>query len=173
VIYVAALFLIIRTIFLARRPGPIVSAAVAAVLLAGTTTVVAARLTLTPAGSEVIPWQPYSETAFAAARDSGQVTMVEFTASWCFNCIALEATTFHDPRSGQAVRNAHAIALRADLTDRHAPGWKLLGELNPAGGIPLTAIYTPGSHDPQQLASLYTTQDLVDALARAKAPIVK
>jgi thiol:disulfide interchange protein DsbD len=173
VIYVAALFLIIRTIFLARRPGPIVSAAVAAVLLAGTTTVVAARLTLTPAGSEVIPWQPYSETAFASARDSGQVTMVEFTASWCFNCIALEATTFHDPRSGQAVRNARAIALRADLTDRHAPGWKLLGELNPAGGIPLTAIYAPGSDDPQQLASLYTTQDLVDALARAKSPSLK
>jgi thiol:disulfide interchange protein DsbD len=169
VILAASLFLIARTITLTRRPGPIFAAIVAAIALAGSASFVAARLVLHPAGGDTIPWQPYSEEAFAAARSSDHVTMVEFTAAWCANCLGLEATTFHDPRSGQAVRDAKAITLRADLTDRHAPGWKLLGDLNPAGGIPLTAIYAPGPGDPQQLASLYTTQELVDALNRAAA----
>jgi suppressor for copper-sensitivity B len=166
-IFAACLFLIARTISLTHKPGPITAAIIAAIALAGSTSIVAARLTV-PAGSETIPWQPFSEEAFAAARASNHITIVEFTAAWCANCLGLEATTFHDPRSGQAVRDANAIALRADLTDRHAPGWKLLGDLNPAGGIPLTAIYSPNQPDPQQLASIYTTGDLVDALARAK-----
>jgi thiol:disulfide interchange protein DsbD len=169
-IFAACVFLIARTISLTHNPGPITAAIIAAIALAGSTSIVAARLTL-PAGSETIPWQPYSEEAFAAARASNHITIVEFTAAWCANCLGLEATTFHDPRSGQAVRDANAIALRADLTDRHAPGWKLLGNLNPAGGIPLTAIYSPGQKDPQQLASIYTTHDLIDALNRAKTSI--
>lgn len=168
VVVAASLFLIGRTISFTRRVMPIAMAVLFAIVLAGAAVAAAARLTITPAGGDVIAWQPYSEEAFAKARASGQITMVEFTAAWCTNCLALEATTFHDPRAGQAVRDAHAIALRADLTDRHAPGWGLLGQLNPAGGIPLTAIYGAGSDAPTQLASLYTTQELVDALAGVK-----
>jgi thiol:disulfide interchange protein len=60
--------------------------------------------------------------------------------------------------------------LKADLTRSDAPGWPLLKKLNPSGGIPLTAIYPPGSSEPIQLASIYTADDLVRALEQADRP---
>jgi len=56
------------------------------------------------------------------------------------------------------------------LSDQDAPGWPKVNELNPGGGIPLTAIYSPnsGGEEPAgKLTSLYTTQNLLDALSRA------
>jgi thiol:disulfide interchange protein len=170
VVAAAGLFLIGRTLSFTRKALPVVMATVVAVVLTGSACFAAARIT-TPSsgGADAIPWEPYSQAAFDKARASGRITIVEFTAAWCTNCLALEATTFHDARSGKAVRDANAIALRADLTDRHAEGWKRLGELNAAGGVPLTAIYKPGSDTPEELASLYTVQELVDAIGRARA----
>jgi len=43
----------------------------------------------------------------------------------------------------------------------------VVNQLNPGGGIPLTAIYSPNSDEPIKLTSLYTTQNLLDALDRA------
>ena len=59
------------------------------------------------------------------------------------------------------------VTLRADLTRDDAPGWQKLRELNPSGGIPLTVIYPPGTDRPLQLASIYTTRNLIDILAQA------
>jgi hypothetical protein len=47
------------------------------------------------------------------------------------------------------------------------PGHDLLLKLNPAGGIPLTAIYFPGRNDPVVLASVYSSKELLDAVKSA------
>ena len=56
---------------------------------------------------------------------------------------------------------------KVDLTNSNAPGKSLLLKLNPAGGIPLTAIYPARSDDPIVLASFYSTETLLDALKQA------
>ena len=53
--------------------------------------------------TDQILWQPYTQATFAQARASGNVVLVEFTAFWCGNCQALEATVFHDPRVKDAI----------------------------------------------------------------------
>jgi hypothetical protein len=42
--------------------------------------------------------------------------------------------------------------------------WDVVNKLNPGGGIPLTAIYGPHQQEPSKLTSLYTAQNLIDAL---------
>jgi len=165
----AGVFLMVRTVQLTRRPGLILVSLVIAGLLVGSTLWVTLRLTRGGGVEEreLIAWRPYTDAAFEEARKGGKPVMVEFTANWCANCLALEATVFRDARAAEAVRKSGAVTFRADLTKGDAPGWEHLRKLNPAGGIPLTAIYPPGAGEPVQLSSIYSTQNLVDALAEA------
>jgi thiol:disulfide interchange protein DsbD len=162
VLAAASLFLIVRTLQYTRRPMGVITAVVLAALITGGSLWFALKLTRSG-----IPWQPYSQQALASARADGKIVMVEFTANWCANCLALEAQVFNDPAAIAAVRNSGAVTLRADLSNEDAPGWKLLRQLNASGGIPLTAIYAPGSDTPTQLSSIYQTSHLEAALKQA------
>jgi thiol:disulfide interchange protein len=161
VVAVAMLFLVIRAFQLSKSAGPIIAAIISAIAVDA----VALALTLRLLGG--LDWKPYSQQAFAAARATGKPVLVEFTANWCGNCLALEASVYHDKKTAAAIHDHGVILLRADLTNENAPGWPVVNELNPGGGIPLTAIYPPSSDEPIKLTSLYTTQNLLDALDRA------
>jgi thiol:disulfide interchange protein DsbD len=161
VVVAAMIFLIVRTLQLSRRIWPIAAsflAAAAAIWLS-------LSITLRLLGG--LAWQPYSDAAFAAARATGKPVLVEFTANWCPNCLSIEASVYHDPRTAEALKRYAVILMRADLTSEDAPGWPKVNELNPGGGIPLTAIFSPHQDQPDKLTSLYTTQNLIDALKRA------
>jgi hypothetical protein len=56
--------------------------------------------------------------------------------------------------------------IKADVTDDTAPARPLLGRLNPAGAIPLTAIYAPKSDGPRLLDGIYSVDDLLSAIAK-------
>jgi len=162
VIAAAMLFLVIRTIQLSGRALPIF------VSLASAAAVIAISISITLRMTGGLEWKPFSQQAFADARASGKPVLVEFTANWCANCLALEGSVFHDPRTAAAVEKKDVILLRADLTSTDAPGWDMVNQLNPGGGIPLTAIYGHSNDaEPIKLTSLYTTQNLLDALQRA------
>jgi thiol:disulfide interchange protein len=161
VIAAAMLFLFIRTLQLSQRSWPKALAFVTGVVVVG----ISLSITLRLAGG--LDWKPYSQEAFAQARATGKPVLVEFTANWCSNCLALEASVYHDKKTAAAIHDQNVILLRADLTDENAPGWPIVNQLNPAGGIPLTVIYGANKPEPIKLTSLYTTQNLLDALNRA------
>jgi thiol:disulfide interchange protein len=163
VVVVAMIFLIIRTIQLAPRRGPVIGA----LLSAAAAIAIALDITLRLTGG--LDWQPYSPDALAAARADGRPVLVEFTANWCGNCLALEASVFRDPKIARAVKQKNVLLLRADMTDAPQSSWDLVNRLNPGGGIPLTAVYGPHSDEPLKLTSLFTTQNLIDTLNRAES----
>ncbi len=163
VVAASMVFLVVRMIQLSRRAWAIV----ASLVIAGSVIWVSLAITLRLTGG--IAWQTYSDQAFAEARASGRPLLVEFTANWCPNCLSIEASVYHDPRTAEELHRANVVLLRADLTDEKAPGWKKVDELNPGGGIPLTAIYGPHVEQPIKMTSLYTTQNLIDAISRATA----
>jgi thiol:disulfide interchange protein DsbD len=153
-----AIFLIVRTRQIMPRARPIIIASLISLAFCGA--VAAAAIQSNRAGDT---WQPYSASALDEKR-GGHIVLVDFTANWCLNCKYVEATVFSDPAVKAALHRHDVRLLRADLTRDDAPGWKLLGELNATGGIPLTAIYFPDHQKPSQLSSIYTAKRLVEVL---------
>lgn len=113
-----------------------------------------------------VQWVEYSDQVLDTARKSNQVVLVKFTASWCLNCQTIEGTVFKDERTFAALRKHNVVTVKADLTSNKAAGWPRLRQLNPTGGIPLTAIYFPGKEQPEVIASIYTTDTLIAALEK-------
>ncbi|HEV8293265.1 MAG TPA: cytochrome c biogenesis protein CcdA, partial [Tepidisphaeraceae bacterium] len=162
IVAAAGIFLIIRTVHFSQRLTPRLVAVGIALLMIVPAGAFAYRITNPP-----IAWKPYSAEAVADAKSKKRVVMLEFTAAWCGNCLALESTVFHDERSVKAIKEADAVAIRVDLTRKDAPGWKLLKELSPVAAIPFTAVFPGNGGEPIKLTGVYSADDLAQAMRTA------
>jgi thiol:disulfide interchange protein DsbD len=175
VVAVAAMFLLARTVQISTSAAAVGFASVISVAMLGGVLWWTARITgiASPAANVAQSWHPYNAAEFAAARNSGKPVLVKFTANWCATCQVIEGTVFRQASVWDALKKDEVVAIKVDLTDSDAPGKDLLLSLNPAGGIPLTAIYPANSDRPIILASIYSTDMLLDALKQAVAETAK
>jgi thiol:disulfide interchange protein DsbD len=161
----AAGYLLVKTVKNGAGVRGIVIASCLALVMIGSTSAIAATF-ISP-----VTWQAYSDQTIDAARPK-QIVLVKFTANWCLTCQYIERSVYHDKTTAAALAKYHVLSVKADLTDRDAPGWKRLKELSSTGGIPLTAIYVPGQEKPIILASVYTTDTLLKTLEEVGRPVV-
>jgi thiol:disulfide interchange protein DsbD len=164
----ACLYLVARTTQIAKSSTALYISTFMAVAILGGSLVLALRLTdAFPAQSGTsdnqVTWATYSPHALADARASHKIVLVDFTANWCLNCKYVESTVYHDPRTLNALRHLGVVTMKADLTDHDAPGWELRNQLG-SEGIPYTAVYLPDAAQPVGLASIYTTDTLLNVL---------
>ncbi len=162
VIVIASGYLIGRTLLLAPRVRPLMISSAIALLLVGSTGYWT-WLMVQSAGH----WSTYTKSDFDATRQN-QIVLVKFTANWCQTCQWIEGNVYTQGDVWRALNDRNVHAIKADLTDLtddpQLDPRPLLTQLNPAGGIPLTAIFAPGRREPIVLSSLYSEQDLLAAL---------
>ncbi len=112
-------------------------------------------------------WNEWTLESFEQARADGHITVLDFTAEWCINCKVLKASVLDRDPVYSELANADVVKFTVDLTSRSAPGWDFLRNELGQTGIPLLAIYPPGSDEPWQ-SNAYTPQQVLSALEQAR-----
>jgi thiol:disulfide interchange protein DsbD len=154
-----------------RRGALHLAAAVLALLLAGGSSILAARTPTPESGPATAPTSgprsaPWSPAAIEAALAEGRPVLVNFTADWCVTCKINERTALTSPRVAAAMERSGALYLVGDWTRRDDA---ITAELQRHGrsGVPLYLLYSPGSAEPRILPQLLTEGVVVEALTTA------
>lgn len=167
VVAAAGAFLLVRTVQYAKRLTPRLIGVAIALLLVVPSFLAARNFTYHPHD-----WVSFSDASLAQAKASGKPVLVEFTADWCGNCHFVEAFVLNNRGVVATLKKHDVVMVKADVTGDEAPAKQLLGELNPAGAIPLTVIYSPHREKPLMLTGIYTRADLQHAVEEASRPEV-
>ncbi|MEO0590126.1 MAG: thioredoxin family protein [Pseudomonadota bacterium] len=111
--------------------------------------------------------QPFSNSALAEARASGQPVFLWFTADWCVTCKVNESVAIEREVTAQAFEEAGVIAMVGDWTVRDEEITAFLTQQG-AAGVPLYLWYEPGVDDPEQLPQVLTPDTLVERAGKPR-----
>lgn len=115
--------------------------------------------------SSEIAWEPYSEERLEAATAAGRPIFIDFTAAWCVTCKFNEQFAIETSAVAVALKEADALALKADWTDGNEEVTAALRRYG-AQGVPLY-VAVPPTGEPIVLPTIVTSGMITDALRQA------
>lgn len=107
-------------------------------------------------------------------RDSGKISVIEFTADWCPNCKLVEKVTLQSEQVAGALNDPAVDFMVADITGKNPDAERMM-RLFKSQAIPLLAIVPPGEDftRPIILRDIYSEQDVMKALETARSGTAK
>jgi thioredoxin:protein disulfide reductase len=93
--------------------------------------------------------------ALQAAQADGRPVFVDFWASWCKNCSAMEHTTFSAAAVKQRLAGYHVVRLQAEHPNQ-SPAKEVLDRFNVLG-LPAYVVLTPKNSSPAPAGNVSTT----------------
>jgi thiol:disulfide interchange protein DsbD len=108
-------------------------------------------------------WQNYSEEALESALQQGLPVFIDFTAAWCITCQVNERVALETPEVRKRFEEKKVLLLKADWTHQDE---KIAKKLESFGrnGVPLYALYPPGSREPRILPQILTPDIVLSAV---------
>ncbi|HPL17314.1 MAG TPA: thioredoxin family protein [Spirochaetota bacterium] len=111
----------------------------------------------------------FSAGRLIANRDSGKISVIEFTADWCPNCRLVEKVTLQSEKVAGALNDPAVDFMVADITGKNPDAERMM-RLFKSQAIPLLAIVPPGNDfsRPIILRDIYSERDVMKALNTAR-----
>jgi thiol:disulfide interchange protein DsbD len=100
-------------------------------------------------------WVPFDPAKLEALRQQGRPVFVNFTAAWCVTCIVNEKLILKNDTVWAAVKKKGIVAMKADWTRRDPAITRALAALG-RNGVPVYAVYPPGTGTPALLPQILT-----------------
>lgn len=126
----------------------------------------AGALMLAPAKPLVVKFEPFDQARIDTALKDGRVVLIDFTASWCITCKAVEERVYNDPVVAAQLTKNNVLAIKGDTTTADLPANQMKQKLGEA--IPVTIIIPPDGRKPIHLRGIFSRQDLFAALEQAR-----
>lgn len=134
----AGAWLAYRTLRVATTTPPrVIFAGIGAALI-----LVAATIGFAFTDDGPIDWTYYTPERLERALADEKVVVMDFTAAWCLNCIALEQTQLRQRRVVEQLNSDDVVAIKVDLTGNNPVGNAKLAEVG-RSMIPLLIVYGP------------------------------
>lgn len=117
----------------------------------------------------VMEQKPFRPGRLIKNRDSGIISVINFTADWCPNCKLVDNVTLHSSEVTGALNTADIDYMVADITEKNSEAERLM-KLFKSQAIPLLAI-VPAGNDfsrPIILRDIYSASDVLKALKTAR-----
>ena len=89
-----------------------------------------------------VDWINYTPQRFETALKQGNIVVLDFTAEWCLNCKAIEASVLNSPRVSRLLDDEDIAPIKVDLTVNNPDGKTKLRQTGHLT-IPLLVIYAP------------------------------
>jgi len=114
-------------------------------------------------------WAPFNEAAYASALAAGKPIVIDFTASWCVSCHAIERQVFEDPQVNAKL--AGFTTLRADLTDFDGAPNAAIEKKFGVQQLPTVVLLSPSGIEVPgtRVTGLLPTKDFLARLVRASS----
>ncbi|HET8712665.1 MAG TPA: thioredoxin domain-containing protein [Gemmatimonadales bacterium] len=100
---------------------------------------------LKSAAHQPVHWMPWSDAAFARAREEHKPILLDIGAVWCHWCHVMDGESYEDPAIAE-VLNRDFVAIKVDRDERpdvDSRYQRAVQALSGQGGWPLTAFLTP------------------------------
>ncbi len=117
-----------------------------------------------------VNWVYFTPERLAAAQQSGDVVVLDFTAEWCLNCHTLERAVLHKREVVTQLNAEGVTAIKVDITN-DKPAQAYLTEVG-STTIPLLIVYDAQGNEVFR-SDAYTRKQVIDAVSsarRSKAP---
>ncbi|MBT5584167.1 MAG: DUF255 domain-containing protein, partial [Phycisphaerae bacterium] len=113
-----------------------------------------------------IKWTWYTPAKLEQAMNDGQVVVLEFTAEWCLNCKALEASVLHTDKVSSLLAEPWVTPIKIDLTGNNTQGNAMLQAVG-RHQIPLLVVIAPNGEEVFK-EDFYTIGQVVEAINAAR-----
>ncbi len=112
---------------------------------------------------------PFSIQELMANKNSGKVTVVNFTADWCPNCKLVEKTALGADEVQKLLRESDIVFMTADITEKNTAAEYFMSKLG-SSSIPFLAVFPAGKNfaSPVCLRDIYSADDVIEAIRLAR-----
>src|SRR4029078_11207387 len=106
---------------------------------------------------------PYTPARIADLTNAGRAVFVDFTAAWCVTCQVNKRLVLNAAGVRDAFARKNVALVRADWTRRDPTITRALAALG-RNGVPVYAVYPPGTGTSGLLAQILTESIVLDAV---------